>query len=124
MSKMNSWLSGGDDVGEMMCSAFAEKGYSSAAIEELKPVYERFVIAISKIKFSKICIEVSSQKAIIFSLLIGDDDLIMITKPLAEPVMDDGEVVFSIFHKRERMASDCVDIDVLVNGIGEYFKEN
>ena len=124
MNKENSWLSGGDEIRLRLSKAFVENGYSLAAIEELKPICERLVVAISKIKFSKIRIEVSLRsKAIIFSLLIGDDDLVMITKPLAEPVMDEGTVVFSLFQKRERIASDCVDIDMLVEGLSEYFKE-
>ena len=95
------------------------KGDSKAFDKNVKLINQ----TISQFNYEDFDIELTPSSTIVYSLLLPDKKLLIITKSF-EDYEDKAEndVVFSIFDNKKLILSDTKDLNELVSGINEYLK--
>lgn len=78
---------------------------------------------ISAINYDDFDIELTPSSTIVYSLLLPDKKLLIITKSFQnDEDKAENDVVFSIFDNKKLILSDIKDLNELVSGINEYTK--
>lgn len=99
-------------VGQMLDRMFDELEREHPSVSELREVFNFIKENLKEIDCKHIKIAANDeQKIIIIDYYLPDDMTFVIFKPL--DTMDDNNVIFSLYHNRERLISELVDIELV-----------
>jgi hypothetical protein len=89
--------------------------------QNLQLGFETLARQIAQIKYEKAIVEITRNNALKFSLYLGNNKILMVTKPLEEvDDLNSNTVIASLFDNRERIFSDATNLTYLVQAMQEY----
>ncbi|RIV27491.1 hypothetical protein DYU11_04075 [Fibrisoma montanum] len=94
--------------------------YTKDVDKDLSKLVHDLIIAIVPIEFEKVAVEITPNATLKFKLLIDEEKLLIISKPLKDNELNADQVIFSIFFNRELVVSDCKNVHELVKGFNNF----
>jgi len=111
---------------KLLKTAFARESkkyhtYFEVPKERAEEIFDETSIKLSELPFEKATVELTQTNSLKFTLQFKGDKLLLITKTL-KPVEDlnESEIIFSFFIKRELILSNVSNISAFVDGFKEF----
>ena len=98
------------------------KDYVKISFVEFAKVISLLTLNISKINYEKIIVELSPLNEIKIKMLLTDDILFIITKPLEKLDTDLTTVLYSVFINKISILNDYSSIEEMVEGISKFLE--